>query len=267
MASVRCTDVPARPTECLEVPSVTLDALQQLGPPCAAAFQAPRAAWRLDGPPRPTRRCTVSTHWPLPTPDDRRFFLRTSLKTYALQVVQGRLCGMGQRQAHQWIHVLGPALLTALRARGDAPARSLTALAQRLGGSGADAATGVTPLAEEAPTPGGAVPTAAPASRLVPMPAPSGASSAPQTLRHRRPVRAARTRPTRAKMSCASMRCSSSAAAATPSAVAPMRSPLPPRRPLPGPRGVAWGRIWASWPVRCPTWTSSCRPRSHEDRR
>ena len=72
MASVRCTDVPARPTECLEVPSVTLDALQQLGPPCAAAFQAPRAAWRLDGPPRPTRRCTVSTHWPLTGRSRRR---------------------------------------------------------------------------------------------------------------------------------------------------------------------------------------------------
>ena len=29
------------------------------------------------------------------------FFLLTSLKTYALQVVQGRLCGMGQSKANQ----------------------------------------------------------------------------------------------------------------------------------------------------------------------
>ena len=36
-----------------------------------------------------------------------------------------------------------PALLTALRTLGDAPARSLTALAQRLSVSEADAATGV----------------------------------------------------------------------------------------------------------------------------
>jgi hypothetical protein len=68
---------------------------------------------------------------PLPTPEERLFFLLTSLKTYALQVVQGRLFGMGQSKAKQWIHVLLPALLAALRVLGDAPARSLTALAQR----------------------------------------------------------------------------------------------------------------------------------------
>ena len=48
---------------------------------------------------------------------------------------------MRQSKANQWIHVLLPALLAALRALGDAPARSLTALAQRLGVSEADAAT------------------------------------------------------------------------------------------------------------------------------
>src|SRR5271166_2955653 len=53
----------------------------------------------------------------------------TYLKTYTLQVVQGRLFGMGQSKANQWIHVLLPALLAALRDLGDAPTRSLTALA------------------------------------------------------------------------------------------------------------------------------------------
>ena len=48
------------------------------------------------------------------------------------------------------IHVLLPALLAALRALGDAPTRSLTALAQRLGVSEADAATVVVPLEEDA---------------------------------------------------------------------------------------------------------------------
>ena len=71
------------------------------------------------------------------------------MKTYSLQVVQGRLFGMGQSKANQWIHVLLPALLAALRALGDAPARSLAALAQRLGVSEADAATVVVPLEEE----------------------------------------------------------------------------------------------------------------------
>jgi hypothetical protein len=49
----------------------------------------------------------------------------------------------------QWIHVLLPVLLAALRTLGDAPARSLTALAQRLGVSEADAAPVVVPLEEE----------------------------------------------------------------------------------------------------------------------
>ncbi len=108
----------------------------------------------------------------------------TYLKTYSLQVVQGRLFGMGQSKAHQWIHVLLPVLLAALRTLGDAPARSLTALAQRLGVSEADAATVVVPL-EEALAPVVAVPAAAPASPLVPMTGRNDASSAPKTLLNR----------------------------------------------------------------------------------
>jgi len=116
-------------------------------------------------------------------------------------VVQGRLFGMGQSTANQWIHVLLPVLLAALRTLGDAPARSLTALAQRLGVSEADAATVVTPLEEE-PTPVVAVPTAAPASPLLPMTGRNGASSAPKTLLNRPTVIAARKKTTQSKTSC-----------------------------------------------------------------
>ena len=191
MASVRFTDVQARPTEFLDFTSLTLDEFQPLVPPFEAAFQAHMAAWRLDGKPRTARRFTVYKNCPLPTPEDRLFFILVSLKTSALQVVQGRLFGMGQSKAHQWIHVLLPALLAALRSLGDAPARSLTALAQRLGVSEADAATVVAPLEEEPAL----IP--APASPLGPMTGPNGASSAPRTLRHRKRVRAARKKTTR----------------------------------------------------------------------
>ena len=44
MASARCTDVQARPTEFLDVTSVTRDEFQQLVPPVEAVFQAPIAA-------------------------------------------------------------------------------------------------------------------------------------------------------------------------------------------------------------------------------
>src|SRR5438132_1551864 len=177
MASLRFTDVQVRPTEFLDLTSLPLDEFQQLIPPFEAAFQAHMAAWRLDGIPRTARRFSVYQNCSLPTPEDRLLFILVSLKTSALQVVQGRLFGMGQSKANQWIHMLLPALLAALRALGDAPARSLTALAQRLGVSEADAATVVTPLAEEEPTPGVAVPNAAQASPLLPMTEPSGATS------------------------------------------------------------------------------------------
>ena len=201
MASIRFTDVQSRPTEFLDFTSLTLDEFQQLVPPFEAAFQAHMAAWRLDGKPRTARRFAVYTNCPLPTPEDRLFFLLTYLKTYSLQVVQGRLFGMGQSKANQWIHVLLPVLLAALRTLGDAPARSLTALAQRLGVSEADAAAVVTPLAAE-PAPLIAVPATAPASPLLPMTGRNGASSAPKTLLNRPRVIAARKKTTRSKMSC-----------------------------------------------------------------
>jgi hypothetical protein len=209
MAGVRFTELQSRPMEFLDCTSVTLDEFQQRVPPFEVAFHARMAAWRMDGKPRTARRFTVDKNCPLPTPEDRLFFILVSLKTSALQVVQGRLFGMGQSKANQWIHVLLPALLAALRILGDAPARSLTALAQRLGVSEADAATVVVPLEEE-PAPVAPIPAAVPASPFVPMTAPNGASSAPRTLRNRRRVIAGRKRITRSKMSCSSMRSSSS---------------------------------------------------------
>ncbi len=204
MAGLRFTELQSRPMEFLDLTSLTLDEFQQLVLSFEAAFQAHMAAWRMDGKPRTARRFTVYNNCPLPTPEDRLFFLLTYLKTYALQVVHGRLFGMVQGKANQWIHVLLPALLAALRTLGDAPARSLTALAQRLGVSEADVATGVAPLAEE-PVPVATVPAATLASPLLPMTGPSGASSAPKTLLNRRTVIVARKRITRSKMSSWSM--------------------------------------------------------------
>src|SRR5438132_2363124 len=201
MAGLRFTELQSRPLEFLDFTSVTLDEFQQLVPPFETAFHARMAAWRMDGKPRTTRRFTVYKNCPLPTPEDRLLFILTYVKTYALQVVQGRLFGMVQGKANQWIHLLLPVLLAALRALGDAPARSLTALAQRLGVSEADVAT-VVVLLEEAPAPVVAGPAAAPASPLLPMTGPNDASSAPKTLLNRRTVIAGRKRIIRSKMSC-----------------------------------------------------------------
>jgi DDE superfamily endonuclease len=209
MAGLRFTELQSRPMEFLDFTSLTLDEFQQLVPPFEAAFHARMAAWRLDGKPRTARRFTVYKNCPLPAPEDRLLFILVYLKTYTLQVVHGRLFGMVQGKAHQWLHVLLPVLLAALRTLGDAPARSLSALAQRLGVSEAAAATVVTPLAEE-PAPVVPIPAAVPASPLLPMTGRNGASSAPKTLVNSKRVIAGRKKTTPSKMSCSSMPCSRS---------------------------------------------------------
>src|SRR4029077_20720199 len=161
MAHVQFTDVQDRPTDFLDLTSLTLDEFQQLVPPFEAAFQAHMAVWRVRGEhppapqvsvtknfPLPAPQFTVYKNCPLPTPEDRLFFILVSLKTSALQVVQGRLFGMDQSKANQWIHRLLPATRAALRPLGDAPARSLATLAQRLGVSEVDAASVVGSLEE-----------------------------------------------------------------------------------------------------------------------
>ena len=191
MAHLQYTDMQDSPTEFLDLTSLTLDEFQQLVPPFEAAFQAHMAVWRLDGKPRTAHQFAVYKNCPLPTPEDRLFFLLTYLKTYSLQVVQGRLFGMRQSKAHQWIHVLLPALLAALRTLGDAPARSLAALAQQLGVTEADAASVVSSL-EEAPVPL----ASASVSPLLPMTGRNDALSAPKTLLNRPRVIAARKKTT-----------------------------------------------------------------------
>src|SRR5215218_404818 len=132
MASVRFTDVQARPMEFLDLTSLTLDELQILVPSFEAAFQAHMALWRLDGKPRTARRFTTYKNCPLPTPEDRLLFILVYLKTNPLQVAHGIMFGLPQGKTNQWIHVLLPVLRTALRQLGDAPTRSLDALAERL---------------------------------------------------------------------------------------------------------------------------------------
>jgi hypothetical protein len=190
MGSLRFTDIQTRPTEVLDLTSLTVDEFQQVVPPFEAMFQAHMAHWRLDGQPRTARRYTTYTNCPLPTPEDRLLCILVYLKTYPLQVVQGRLFGMGQSQAHQWIHVLLVVLQATRRALGEAPSRSWTELAQRIGVAEANtAAVGVSPTEADPP---GAAPAPALASPLLAMMAPNGASSAPRIRLSKRAVIAAR---------------------------------------------------------------------------
>jgi Helix-turn-helix of DDE superfamily endonuclease len=192
MGTLRFADLQSRPTEVLGFTSLTVEELLELVPPFEAAFQAHMAAWRLDGRPRTARRYTTYTNCPLPTPEDRLLFILTYLKTYPLQVVQGRLFGMGQSKAHQWIHVLLVVLRTTLRGLGDAPTRSVQELAQRLGVAEAKAAALVMPTAGPSTPTDPPAATPAPASPLLATTGPSGASSAPRIRLSKRAIIAAR---------------------------------------------------------------------------
>ena len=128
MAGLRFSDVHTRPTEFLDLTSLTLDEFECLVPAFEVAFQTRMATWRLDGKPRTARRFTVYRSCPLPTSAERLLFVLVYLKTYALQVVHGRLFGLGQSKANQWLHRLLPVLQTALTTLGATPSRTLAAL-------------------------------------------------------------------------------------------------------------------------------------------
>jgi Helix-turn-helix of DDE superfamily endonuclease len=202
MGTLQFADLQTRPTEGLDLSSLRMEEFRQLVPSFESAFQAHMAAWRLEGQPRTARRYTTDKNCPLPTPEDRLLFSLVYLKTSSLQVVQGRLFGMGQSKAHQWIHALLVALQATLRALGDAPTRSLTGLAKRLGVTEAEASALV--VSAQGPPRTSTPPAVAPAptSPLLGMMAPNGVSGVPRIRLSRRAVIAARKSATRSKMCC-----------------------------------------------------------------
>lgn len=176
-----------------------LGGVSAVGPPCEAAFHAYKADGRLDGKPRPARRYTTDTTCPLPTPEDRLLCSLVSLKTSPLSVVQGRLFRMDQSTAHQWMYALWVALRATRRALGEAPTRSVQALAPRQGLAEADALAVVEPTgARPADLPPAAA-VSLPAAPLLATMAPHGASHAPRIRLSQRAVIVARKRAPRAK--------------------------------------------------------------------
>ncbi len=182
---LRYRDLPTHTTEVLDLTSLTVDEFAALVPPFEAAFLDYMAAWTLHGRRRQTRRYTTYATCPLPTPEDRLLFILVYLKQHPTHLLHGRLFGMRQSKATQWIHVLLPVLRNALRTLGDAPCRSVEALRHHLGGTEALLpAAAVSSAAVQSP-----MPVAAP---LFVMTAPSDPSRAPQTRLNRKRVIAVR---------------------------------------------------------------------------
>jgi len=164
---------------------LTVDEFTALVPSFEAAFLDAMAAWTLHGQRRQSRRYTTYKNCPLPTPEDRRLFMLVYLKQHPTHMLHGRLFGMRQSKATQWMHILLPVLRTTLRTLGDAPCRRVEALRERLGGEVPPLPLGASP-AEEVQA---ARPTAAP---LFVMTAPSAPCRAPTIRLHSKRVRAAR---------------------------------------------------------------------------
>src|SRR6266851_1705784 len=172
---LRYHDIPTHTTEVLDLTSLTVDEFAALVPPFESAFLDYMAVWTLHGRHRQSRRYTTYTTCPLPTPEDRRLFILVYLKQNTIHLLHGRLFGMRQSKATQWIHVLLPVLRNTLRTLGDAPCRSVEALRQHLGGE-------VLPL-PLASAPSEAVPAAPP---VYVMTAPNDPSHAPTIRRNRK---------------------------------------------------------------------------------
>jgi len=183
MSGLRYAEVSQSELKFLDLTSLTVEECGQLVPSFEEAFQERMNEWRLDGKRRSGRGYTTYANCPLPTPEDRLLFILVYLKTNVLQVVQGQLFGMPQNKANQWIHTLLPVLQTTLRRLGDAPARSMEHLAQRLAKS------------IVAPEPVGQEAQSQESLPLFATTAPNGASSVPKTRLNRKAIIAARKDP------------------------------------------------------------------------
>jgi hypothetical protein len=116
----------------LNLTSLTVEQFEQLLEPFEQAFVRYMNVWTMEGKPRTARAYTPYANSPLPTPEDRLLFLLCYLKVAALQVAHAALFGMTQPNANKWLHLLLIVLHQTLRDLGDAPARHLLRLRERL---------------------------------------------------------------------------------------------------------------------------------------
>jgi len=143
--TLRYAEISQKNVKFLDFTSLTVEEFEQLVSPFEENYQERMKNLCLDGKPRTGRGYQTYRNCPLPSPEDRLLFILVYLKTNNLQVVQGELFGMPQNKANQWIHNLLPVLQTTLRGLGDAPARSMEELAQRLNKSVTPEISGITP--------------------------------------------------------------------------------------------------------------------------
>jgi hypothetical protein len=130
---MRYADVRGKEQKFIDFTSLTVKEFDSLVPVFEEEFQKYMGIWRLDGKDRIGRKYQTYANCPLPMPEDRLLFILVYLKTNNLQAIHGELFQMSQSKANQWIHTLLPVLQATMSRQGATPARSMAALAQRLG--------------------------------------------------------------------------------------------------------------------------------------
>jgi hypothetical protein len=114
-----------KPTEFLALTGYTREEFEALLPHFGKSYAEWMSIHRLDGKPRGKRKHSAYKNSPLPTIEDKLFFILHYLKTNNLQQVQGAMFGMSQPKANLWIHCLHPILNRTLAELGELPVRDM----------------------------------------------------------------------------------------------------------------------------------------------
>ena len=115
-----------KPVEFLALTGYTHQEFNKLLPHFTRCYYEWMESHLLGGKPRGKRRYSDYKNSPLPTIEDKLFFILHYLKTNNLQVVQGAMFGISQPKANVWVHCLEPILNKTLNGLGELPARQMT---------------------------------------------------------------------------------------------------------------------------------------------
>lgn len=115
-----------KPTDFLALTAYTREEFDALLPDFRDTYYEWMSTHRLDGKPRGNRKYSDYANSPLPSIEEKLFFILNYLKTNNLQTVQAALFGMSQPKANLWIHCLHAVLNLTLDKLGKLPARQMS---------------------------------------------------------------------------------------------------------------------------------------------
>lgn len=115
-----------KPVDFLALTGYTREEFDSLLPAFRDAYYDWMSTHRLDGKPRGNRKHSDYKNSPLPTIEEKLFFILNYLKTNNLQSVQAALFGLSQPKANLWIHCLHAVLNQTLAQMGKLPARQMS---------------------------------------------------------------------------------------------------------------------------------------------